>query len=565
MKITELAICNYRSLDELSLSFPSSYSAICGKNNAGKTNLVRAIRVILREKTPFMFGEGETISYKEDFPMWKAKDKEKGEAPINLSMSIEVERENDAGLYKFIERFATIDDQKNILKVKIELKQTALKPENQVIVHVNDDEVDEYSAKEILKKIQSSGAILFHNSTEAGEYSRYPYRRAYGGFVSEFSTADREKFAKMQKSFDTFIGKLAKQHQKEITELLGKLEEKYELSLSVPDVNLEYLPFDMSLGDKSVSVPLKDWGSGTRNRTQILLTLFKAKKITESQDISDKITPVLIIEEPESFLHPSAQAEFGRILQDLSEEFQVQVIATTHSPYLLSMAKPESNILLQRCTVNRQSQRTEVVDTKGDCWMEPFSLALGIDNAEFEPWKQLLFSKTDRILMVEGPIDKEYFELLRDSAHGENSLRFDGEIFAYGGKDTLKNTILLRFIMDKYGKFFITHDLDCEQEVSTTFSSLKLEKGKHYISIGQNLPGKRDIEGLLPDSVRSAVYAGNPDVVQQATSAVTKERNDARGKLKQLFLSEFKAQAQPNRDYYQHFYTVVKLINKALT
>jgi hypothetical protein len=37
-----------------------------------------------------------------------------------------------------------------------------------------------------------------------------------------------------------------------------------------------------------------------------------------------------MIEEPECFLHPSAQAEFGRILRDLAEEFQVQVIITTH-------------------------------------------------------------------------------------------------------------------------------------------------------------------------------------------------------------------------------------------
>jgi len=48
----------------------------------------------------------------------------------------------------------------------------------------------------------------------------------------------------------------------------------------------------------------------------------------ESEPSASKITPVIIIEEPESFLHPSAQAEFGRVLHDFAEEFQVQVIVT---------------------------------------------------------------------------------------------------------------------------------------------------------------------------------------------------------------------------------------------
>jgi hypothetical protein len=367
----------------------------------------------------------------------------------------------------------------------------------------------------------------------------------------------------MQKRFDTLVQKLAKQHQRDMTDLLGKLEEKYSVGLSVPSVNLEHLPFDMALGDKNVTIPLQEWGSGTRNRTQILLTLLKARRMRESAAVTDKITPVIVVEEPESFLHPSAQAEFGRILQDLAEEFQVQVITTTHRPYMLSMMKPESNVLLRRCIENKRVTRSEVVDTRGDAWMQPFGLALGIDNDEFSPWRDLLFSKSDSILLVEGEIDRQYFELLQDPKHVKDALAFDGEIFAYGGKDTLKNSILLRFIMNRYNRFYITYDLDAKAEVCRTLDSLQLGETKHHLAIGIDLPGKRDIEGLLPDSVRAAVFAANADLVQQAMSSEAKDRKSAKNSLKALLLEEFKASSKIGAEHYRHFYALTRSINRA--
>lgn len=196
--------------------------------------------------------------------------------------------------------------------------------------------------------------------------------------------------------------------------------------------------------------------------------------------------------------------------------------------------------------------------------MQPFGLALGIDNKEFTPWKDLLFGRNGAILLVEGEIDKEYFELLRDPAHGNDVLKFDGEVFAYGGKDTLKNTILLKFIMNKYDRFFITYDLDAKNDVGRTLEILELEDGKHHRAVGVDSPGKRDIEGLLPDRVRSTVYSANVDLVQQAMSSDSRERTSAKNQLKRLLLDEFRATAKPGAEYYRHFYALAKIINRAL-
>ncbi|MCB2037157.1 MAG: AAA family ATPase [Ottowia sp.] len=92
---------------------------------------------------------------------------------------------------------------------------------------------------------------------------------------------------------------------------------------------------------------MDNWGSGTQNRTLILHRLFRAKQLSETEASASKLTPLIVIEEPESFLHPYAQAEFGRVLQDLAGEFGVQVIVTTHSPYLLSLTVDSSAQLSQ--------------------------------------------------------------------------------------------------------------------------------------------------------------------------------------------------------------------------
>jgi hypothetical protein len=242
----------------------------------------------------------------------------------------------------------------------------------------------------------------------------------------------------------------------------------------------------------------------------------------------------------------------------------VQVIVASHSPYFLSQQRPESNILLSRKLGAGQLRATEKISVESDNWMEPFALNLGLSNPEFEPWKAIFFSKTNKILLVEGEIDKEYFDLLRDDAHGSHRLCFDGDIYQYGGTGTIQNGVLLRFIKGRYHRFFITFDLDCEGQLSKLLNSLGMEKGKHFAAVGVNGGGRDKIEGLLPDSVRNAVYGQNGALVQQALAGTGDESKSAKQTLKRLLLEEFKSQARPGPDYYGEFYKLVKVINKAM-
>ena len=229
------------------------------------------------------------------------------------------------------------------------------------------------------------------------------------------------------------------------------------------------------------------------------------------------------------------------------------------------MKDPNSNILLRRKTIYRSLRDTENVPITADNWMAPFGQALGLETEEFKPWKALIMSGSDAILLVEGETDREYFELLREEAHGSNRLKFEGEIVAYDGTGALQNTVLLRFIKNRYPRMFVTFDLDAAHGVERSLQALQLQKGTHYAPIGLDAPGKRNIEGFLPDRVTTAVYSANPSLVQAATSGTKDERESARNRLKKLLVDAFKKDAKAGGEDFGHFYQLAKIINRALS
>lgn len=562
MKLSSLSIRTYRTIDSIDLQFPVSYAALCGPNDSGKTNVIRAIRAMMKDEdeNPYFPGDDDGISVKDDFPKWL--DTPPDQRFIKVSLQLDINPQRDAGLYQFLLRQLQIEGTEEELRLQMDATYGADRQTPKVAVSCHGKTYEGLEAQEVFKKFQTSRSILFHNSPQ-NELVRLRYREGFGQ-LRELSGESAASLAKLKTSMDKGLQKIAKNQQQELEGLLGRLETKYKVGLSVSAFDLGWLPFNLTLGDSKHDVPLDSWGSGTQNRTLILRTLFRAKQIGEAEASASKITPLIIIEEPESFLHPYAQAEFGRVLQDLAEEFQVQVIVTTHSPYLLSLTHPESNILLARRSHYGQLRETQRVESNGEHWMAPFGQALGLSSDEFKPWQKLFGSHSDAVLLVEGDTDKAYFEMLRDRRHGAHALSFDGEIIAYDGTGTLKNNMILRFIKNRYKRVFLTFDLDMKSEVERCLSSLDLKKDIDYLPIGIDSPGKRSIEGLLPESIRTAVFAANPDLVMAATSGTKDERDSARNLLKRKYLEQFQAVATPGDEYFSEFYRLTKLANRAL-
>jgi putative ATP-dependent endonuclease of the OLD family len=560
MKICEIHLTNYRTVEDLTIKLAGNYIALSGKNNSGKSNVLRALRVLLTEEGPSFITDGVELDYGIDFPKWKEKEKERG--PISIAVSVQISKVQDTSIFRFLNEFLQRSSDDTVEHIELKIQHTIKhgSPEPELSVSCDGKLLtDSFKASEIARRLRTSRGFVFHNSINFNS----PFRQTQNSLfpLSGISTSERESVNAARDKLTTQLKKLAERQQKEILDLIGRLEERYHVSLDVPRLGIENMPMRVSLGEKASTIPLDEWGSGTQNRTAILMALLRAKQSSQLSMDGERVAPILVLEEPESFLHPSAQAEFGRMLQDLSDEFGIQVITTTHSPYMLSLRNPEANVLLARTVDKKIQLGTHLVATTGDTWMEPFGKALGIDNDAFSNWKNLLFKPSSKILLVEGKTDVDYFDLLRSNEHGAKALNFDGEIFPYEGAGFFSNTVLLKFLISRFNQVFITYDLDKATEVEPKLKAIGLKNGRDFTPIGVDKPGLRDIEGLLPTSIRSAVYANNAEKVAHAQSA-EKDRADARNDLKKLLFNQFKETAKAGQDY-DAFYGLARIIEKA--
>lgn len=281
----------------------------------------------------------------------------------------------------------------------------------------------------------------------------------------------------------------------------------------------------------------------------------------EAVVVDERVTPIVVIEEPESFLHPSAQAEFGRLLRQLSADLGIQLIVTTHSPYMLNQEVPSANILLSRKVVRSRVRETCLIKTEGVGWMEPFAEHLGITNSEFRPLKSLFSAEKSKALLVEGAIDQKYFEFLKTHPYDFDKLNPDIEVVEYGGKSTLKNTTLLQFILRKFDRVFITYDLDAASETQDALRKISIEYLENSLPLGMKGDGKDCIEGLLPAQVIKAVFNRETDLVIAVTSGDNTARKKARDQLKKKYLEEFLSTNNITRQEVPNLLDVIKKIN----
>ena len=558
MRIKAISANNYRTLEDIKLDFAADYCALSGMNNAGKSAIIRVlINILEKQELRPWFADNSRFDYQEDLTQW-AKDNPDIELVCTLCLS----RDDDPALISFIEKQAelTLSAQEITLSLIVSMNQDSQKEVRAVIDGID---ASEEAAKEILRKLRDSNPLFLHNSTTHHELF-YGRGRAKALFEVVLSGDEQKKVAEAERSVQRKVKQLAKEHKDELNGLLGKLREQYDVEFSTLEgYSTGRMPLSINLKDKHVEVPLNDWGSGTQNRTYILMSLLQANRIKTRKTHADKITPIVVVEEPESFLHPSAQAEFGKILQGLSEELGIQIIVSTHSPYMLNQANPSANMLLRRKISRKKLQATELVDTSGDNWMEPFAEHLGLMPPEFASWRSIFAEHKSQVLLVEGETDKAYFEHLRSTYSEKFGIPEEVEIVPYDGKDALRNTMLVKFVLGRFDAAFITFDLDAKKEIEKCLTRIGLEENKSYAAIGVNKPGRDAIEGLLPEREISAVIAGETDLVMQLGSTKSDERKSAKNALKKKYLAEFKQHEDYTDEELKALFKVGKLIGKS--
>lgn len=146
-------------------------------------------------------------------------------------------------------------------------------------------------------------------------------------------------------------------------------------------------------------------GMGTRSWASMLTVKAFADLMAESHEREEiPFSPVLAVEEPEAHLHPNAQKTLYRQLLDT----RGQVIISTHSPYLATMASLE-----QIRRLNKRSEGVEAASLPSGLSPEDISL---LNRKVMMSRGDMLFAKA--LILFEGETEEQLIPAMFEKYHG---------------------------------------------------------------------------------------------------------------------------------------------------
>ncbi|MFA6608506.1 MAG: AAA family ATPase [Candidatus Paceibacterota bacterium] len=390
--ISSIYIKNFRSIKELEL-FPKSLSALLGPNSTGKTNVLKAIDLVL--------GEG-----------WTTKAKIARELFNNPDEAIEIEITFKSPIKVPGAGYPTGD--LDVSSIKLEMTLT---PELSVNTTINGGA--KFYAQEKFKKL--CHFIYIPSQRDLADQMRVSgwtllgkmMKEIHSNYISTYvggepqlknDLKDRMQSAKdfIENDFDPtlvtfkkFVDSFKKHCQKNSIGLANK----FEPELNIYNLNWFYKTLQIQVTENNDKIfDAEDLGSGLQNL--ILISIFQ----TYAELMGGKV--IFGIEEPEIFLYPQAQRSLYESFQELSKV--TQIFYTTHNPNFVSANRAHELEILHK----NDELGTFVTDKDDTVITEPF-----LKEKQYQIYShfnshrnELFFAK--KILLVEGPSDKILFETL---------------------------------------------------------------------------------------------------------------------------------------------------------
>ena len=340
MQINSLKIHNFRSIKDTFFDL-YDYSILVGANNAGKTNILTALRIFYEDKINF--------NEKTDFPKVKTDDNESWIdieflLQSNESKNLKDEYKIPGNLLK-VRKYLKSDD-----KNKVKSKQSNIYAYEKGILSENLF----YGAKNIGQT--KLGTILYIPEVakldESLKLSGPSPLRDVITFVMKKVIKYSESFKNLSNSFKDFNVKFKKEASKD----------GFSLNNLKEDINFELEEWNVEFGfninpiqpeqiiknlvshytlDKQLDKEIEVNSLGQGLQRHLIYTLIKLssqyeeKKIYKQKEFSPDLN-LILFEEPEAFLHPSQQEHLNKSLGSLCSEQGTQCIISTHSPFFLS-------------------------------------------------------------------------------------------------------------------------------------------------------------------------------------------------------------------------------------
>jgi len=308
MKIKQITIKNFRSIKDETIIFPESgILALVGPNNAGKSNIVRAVENILGDS----WFSGDKAELNDHF-MKNSKNVIQIEIYFNDGRKV---------CFNSIEKWPEYFDNNNKKitswyipqgskgSVKDDFPCTFLPANRDLAKNM------QFRSYELMGKI----AKAFNDKIE--EQTKTNLKTKFNEIMSELDTIDG--FSDFKTDFADYFNEL-------------QSDSPYKLKVDFKAFSpLNYLKtINILANDSSVNndydIDPVELGEG--NKSLMLFALIRSYAKNFKQDACG----ILAIEEPEIYLHPQARRHLYKVFNEIVDGSNIQIIYTTHSPDFLS-------------------------------------------------------------------------------------------------------------------------------------------------------------------------------------------------------------------------------------
>ena len=397
MYFKSLTITNFKSFEgEQQITFSKGINYIVGDNNCGKSTIIDALRYLAEGARDTSALQNKAAS--EDFSV---------EGVIAGSDLVQIVADKKYSKYKdylltdgdepyFRVRRSPKEEEieQNGKKVKLDGKKAPFwNPNTQqfenpsgidalfkslvdlvpVLADTTTSEVVDFGATKPLGKLIAAVSQKFQ------ETERW----------AAFQKAHTEAFSNGEDSLSSLTADMSNQIQELVQKQYGKAEVRLDFTL--PEAATFIKGGQLLVTDGNYETPLCDKGTGM----QRAVTLALIQVYSSMQHKTKEHAPLtLLLDEPETWLHPRAQIQLGEALSKISEDEQLFLI--THSPYMLRSYNPTQHRLIifsREDTVPsiRYSDELGLLTSQAPSLGEITYFAFGIPSPEFhdELWGEI--------------------------------------------------------------------------------------------------------------------------------------------------------------------------------
>lgn len=316
MKITEISIKNYKSIKELNFKPNTGLNALIGENNTGKSNIFEAINWLLGPSYPTFNSTKKSDHYLGD---------EKNKIFISLQFDNGYVFELDESKSKY--NFSISQNgqwQKDLSDLREKFCCAYIGNERRIVDYLPSDRwsllgrlLQDINKKFLEEKIQDGGKEI-----KKSEKLKEDLDKIRDNLLFSVENAEGKKI------MSDFIDII----KKESAEQLNRSIDDFEVNLNLYDPWDFYRTLQIIVNEKDIGLKFQASQLGMGAQASITVAILKAYS-----EIKLGGENPIFIDEPELFLHPQAQRNFYKILRKLTNDKDIQIFYTTHSPYFLSL------------------------------------------------------------------------------------------------------------------------------------------------------------------------------------------------------------------------------------